>query len=363
MGCVCILIFATRAATAQPSADSARRSGVIVAPRVDIVLNGSAEDGHALDESLREMLQRIGLDLRLAVVDQFTPAEPWQAVSPEVVVRVWIDARQPDGALITLSDRRSGRTGAPRLVPRRGSRGLLLEETALVVHADTESLLSEPTPSAVAVGAQPLPAADTAPAEGRSPAKPSLQQLAWTLDAMTFAEGQSFAKDAGVVFGAGAGGRLHLGDNAWYPSLWLIGAFHLPFGQSQLPVQLTANVWSGRFVPTWRTTGGDLLTLEAGLGVGADVFVISPGATEGVGQLSAKRTDVSPIAASLLALHIAVSPTTRFTAAATLDWDLNPRRYIAVNGAAREALIQPFSFRPGLTLGISFEIAHAGVAR
>jgi hypothetical protein len=346
---------------ARPSDDRAARSSVIVAPRVDIVLNGSAEDGHALEESLREMLHRLGLDLRLTVVDRLTASEPWQAVSPEVVVRVWIDARQPDGTLITLSDRRSGRMGAARLVPRRGSRGLLLEETALVVHADTESLLSEPAPNAVAVGAPALAATDATPADRRSPAKPS--PLAWTLDAMTFAEGQSFAKETSVVFGAGAGGRVHLGDSAWYPSLWLIGAFHLPFGQSQLPVQLTANVWSGRLVPTWRTTGGHLLTFEAGLGGGADVFVISPGATEGVGPLSAKRTDASPIVASLLALHIAVSPTARFTLAATLDWDLSPRRYVVVNGAARDTLIQPLSFRPGLTLGMSFEIARTGVAR
>ncbi len=363
MGYICALIFTAHVALAQPSAETSARSSMIVTPRVDIVLSGTAEDGRELEASLREMLQRLGLALRLTVVDALTAVEPWQAVPPEVVVRVWIDARQPDGILITLSDRRSGRTGAARLVPRRGSRGLLLEETALVVHADTESLLSEPRPKAVAVGAQPLAAAHATPTDTQSSAKPSPEPLDWTLDAMTFAEGQSFAKDTSVVFGAGAGGRVHWGDNAWYPSLWLMGAFHLPFGQSQLPVQLTANVWSGRFVPTWRTMGGHLLTFEAGLGGGVDVFVISPGATEGVGQLSAKRTDVSPIVAALLALHIPVSPTARFTLAATLDWDLSPRRYVAVNGVARDALIQPLSFRPGLTLGICFEVARAGVAR
>ncbi|HEX3849596.1 MAG TPA: hypothetical protein VHW01_01445 [Polyangiaceae bacterium] len=116
-------------------------------------------------------------------------------------------------------------------------------------------------------------------------------------------------------------------------------------------------------MPTLRTTGGHLLTLEGGVGGGTDVFMTSPGASQGVSQLNAKRTDLSPIVALLIALHIAASPTARFTVAATLDWDLSPRRYVAVTGAARDILIQPLAFRPGLVLGMSFEIAHVGVAR
>jgi hypothetical protein len=347
-------------ARADPEVPATQRA--VARPSVAVVFNGPVEDAQALSESLRELLHRLGLELELTDVDQFAPTEPWQAVPPEVVVRVWIDVRQPDAALITLSDRRSGRTGLTRLVPRRGSRGLLLEETALVVHAETESLLSEPAPAPSATSAAPSPVApppepSVAPAHETAPSGPT----PWKVDAMTFAEGQAFAADSGLVFGAGAGARAHLGRSAWVPGLWLLGAYHAPFGQKNLPVQLNVSVWSARLLPTLRTAGQHRFALEFGLGGGVDWFLISPGVTEGVSQLDANRTDLSPIAESLLALHVAVSQTTRLVLATTLDWDLHPRSYFA-EGATRDVLIRTHQFRPGFTIGVSFDIAQSAEA-
>jgi hypothetical protein len=349
--------------TAHAAPDVAPTQPAALRPSVAVVFNGPVEDAQALSESLRELLHRLGLELELTDVDQFAPTEPWPAVPPEVVVRVWIDGRQPDAALITLSDRRSGRTGLTRLVPRRGSRGLLLEETALVVHAETESLLSEPAPAPSATSAAPSPVApqpepSVAPAHETAPSGPT----PWQVDAMTFAEGQALAADSGLVFGAGAGARAHLGRSAWVPGLWLLGAYHAPFGQKNLPVQLNVSVWSARLLPTLRTAGQHRFALEFGLGGGVDWFLVSPGVTaEGVSQLDANRTDLSPIAESLLALHVAVSQTTRLVLATTLDWDLHPRSYFA-EGATRDVLIRTHQFRPGLTIGVSFDIAQSAEA-
>jgi hypothetical protein len=346
--------------TAHATPEVAPTQPAALRPSVAVVFNGPVEDAQALSESLRELLHRLGLELELTCVDQFAPTEPWPAVPQEVVVRVWIDVRQPDAALITLSDRRSGRTGLTRLVPRRGSRGLLLEETALVVHAETESLLSEPAPAPTSAAPSPValpPEASVAPARETAPSGPT----PWKVDAMTFAEGQAFAADSGLVFGAGAGARAHLGRSAWVPGLWLLGAYHAPFGQKNLPVQLNVSVWSARLLPTLRTAGQHRFALEFGLGGGVDWFLISPGVTEGVSQLDANRTDLSLIAESLLALHVAVSQTTRLVLGATFDWDLHPRSYFA-EGATRDVLIRTHQFRPGLTLGVSFDIAQSADA-
>jgi hypothetical protein len=350
--------------TARAAPEVAPTQPAPLRPSVAVVFNGPVEDAQALSESLRELLHRLGLELELTAVDQFAPTEPWPAVPSEVVVRVWIDARQPDAALITLSDRRSGRTGLTRLVPRRGSRGLLLEETALVVHAETESVLSEPVqaaavPSAVpsAVARRPEPSA--APAHETAPSGP----MPWKVDAMTFAEGQAFVADSGLVFGAGAGARVHVGRSAWVPGFWLLGAYHAPFGQKNLPVQLNASVWSARLLATLRTAGQHRFALEFGVGGGVDWFLISPGlVADGVTQLDANRTDLSPIAESLLALHVAVSQTTRLVLGATLDWDLHPRSYFA-EGATRDELLRMHQFRPGLSLGVSFDIAQSAEAQ
>jgi hypothetical protein len=348
--------------TARAAPEVAPTQPAVARPRVAVVVSGPVEDAQALGESLRELLHRLGLELELSDVDQFASTEPWQAVPPEVVVRVWIDVRQPDAALITLSDRRSGRIGLTRLVPRRGSRGLLLEETALVVHAETESLLSEPVPAPAATSAVPSPVApqpepSAAPAHETVPSGPT----PWKIDALTFAEGQALAADSGLVFGAGAGARGHLGRSVWVPGLWLLGAYHAPFGQKNLPVQLNVSVWSARLLPTLRTAGQHRFALEFGLGGGVDWFLISPGVTEGVSQLDANRSDLSPIAETLLALHVAVSQTTRLVLGATLDWDLHPRSYFA-EGATRDVLIRMHQFRPGLTIGVSFDIAQSAEA-
>jgi hypothetical protein len=339
----------------------------------DVVIAGSLEDTQVLRGSLQELVKRLGLQMRVTTIDHLeSGASPRFISDRDVVLRAWIDLRSPDSAVVMLSDPRSNRPTRPRQVVRQGSRGLFLEEVAYVTHVGAESVLAGEPPDDVAKGPAaaspdaPPPPPPVAPSASKTvdhpepspetPPRPKDLQI----NLATFATGEPFVKQAGVVFGGGVGAQLVIGKGSSVPTFWLLGEYHLPFGNGELPVELSAHVWSMRLIPTWQLVKSRRFLVESGVGGGADIFVVSPGATQGVVSLDANRTDVSPILTATLGVHVLIGPSLTAFAAGLVDWDLTPRIYLAAQGTSRSPILQTRVPRPGFTLGFSFNLLGGG---
>ena len=338
---------------------------------VEVVIAGSEEDAQALERSLGELLRRLGLTLRATRVERLDPQASGPLPEAGVVVRVAIDLHSQGGALVVMSDPRTNRSSMRRVVGQ-DSQAVLLEEVAHVVQAGTESLLAGESPppethedAGAPVAAPPPPPRPIAriAAHDAEALPPRAEAGQWNLDGVAVASGESFASGYGIVFGVGAGARFDLGREALRPALWLVGEYHLPFGNTGLPVELHASVWSARVLPTLQLIATPRFLLEAGAGCGFDVFALSPGAVVAGTQQSASRTDVSAILSGLVVGHLSFSPSANVFLAATLDWDLTPREYLVASGPLRTALIAPLGVRPGISAGFAFDVAGVGGAR
>ncbi len=329
---------------------------------VDVVIAGDPDEVLATEGTLRELLRRVGLDLRVTTVDRLPPEHG--PSSPDVAARAWIDLRADNGALVEVADARAERAFERRVVAQDGSRAVLIEDVAHVVQAAAESIAAGAPPPRPPIRETPLrvvavvPPAAQAPLATPDATTPRVQASPWSLALAGFFTAAPYARDAGAVVGAGAGLRFDAGRFA----AWAFGAYHVPFGDDSPPVPLHASVWSVRLVPTFELVDASGFLLEAGAGGGVDVFSISPGATaSGVTMLDASRTEASPILTALVAAHVRIGTSARAFVAGTIDWDLDPRRYVLAG--ASSPLIAPFTVRPGVSIGFSFDVVRAEARR
>ena len=333
---------------------------------VEVRVAGPPEEARALQDSLAELMRRLDLELHVTSVDSL-PEPAWSSLPPDTAVDVRVDLRQPDAALVTLSSPHGGGPTDPRRVPWRDSRELLVEETALVVYAGTESLLDEgpAEPPAPLPKATPAALAVTvskpAPADARTePPRVAGQPAPWVIQAAMFAGAQTFASDDLAVPGFGVGARTHVG-RAWLPGWWLLGAVHFPSKKTRPPVELTTNVWSLRLVPTFQLGHGSAWSFELGAGGGVDIFSMAvalvPGAAAPAAKLADNLRGTSALVSAMGAASFGSARSSLLVLAATLDGDLTPRRYVVVSPANRSTLLQWLPLRPALTLGFSFDAA------
>jgi hypothetical protein len=358
---VCAVILASIASVGA----HLRHADAAEARVVEVAIAGSPDDAAALSASLKELLGRLGLETR--IVDASAPASP--ASSSSAVARVGIDLRSSTGAYVVLTDTRAARPAALRSIARTngGSQTVLLEEVAHVVQAAVESMLAAAPPAASAAppapSSSPPPEAISPPGASEAPrdAAPA-SHVTWSLDLATFASGMSMARDADVVFGAGGGARADLGRGAWRPALWLLGAYHVPFGANGTRVDLRASVWSVRLLPAVTLFESKRFLLELAGGPGLDIFALSssnrpPPNT----RVDANRTDVSLVASSMLAAHVGMGRGSELLVAGVLDWDLSPREYVMV-GESHDTLLRLLRFRAGVSVGFTFDVAGSGDA-
>ncbi|HKQ70546.1 MAG TPA: hypothetical protein VJT73_14460 [Polyangiaceae bacterium] len=332
----------------------------VARPWVDIAILGPDADARALERSLRELFQRLGLEMRVRERGAGT-----LAFDKKASIRASVDLRAPESAVVSLSDALTDRALAPRTIERRGSRALFLEEVAHVTHVATESLLAARQEEATPAVTSEVPSPAEAPAPNPPKGEPredaprtSLGSVSGgRIDLALLAGGEAFTKDASLGLTLGGGVRVAVSATPHVPAFWFVGKYHLPFGHDELPVVIHARVWSARLVPAWRVSRGKTVFVEVGVGGGADVISLSPGAAEGVTSLRADRTDVSPVATAVVATHVLVDSGTSLFLAANVDWDLTPRAYFMEREPERMALIEPRVLRPGLAVGLSFNVA------
>jgi hypothetical protein len=340
-------------------ADEPGMTGVAPLRTVRVEVRGSAEEAELLRASLSELFGRINLAFELAVVgDPDAPSE--QTPGTQIVVRV--DLSEPGGARVALKRADPPTPEEMRFVPQRDSRELLLEETALVVYAGSESLIDEtllapPNPPPPAKPAPPVPAPSMPLPQSRPAASPAPTRTPWVLEGAVLASAHAYAADAWAVPGLEPAVRRHVGENRWVPGVWLLGGYHIPFRESAQGVELSTSVWSVRLESSVEIARGRSFRLEAGLGGGLDIFVVTPTTTTPGAEPGPQRHDVSGVISSLVAGSIALGRSSRAVLSARLDYEPAPRRYVVEQGGERTTVLEPLAFRPGVSLGLLFDVA------
>jgi hypothetical protein len=181
----------------------------------------------------------------------------------------------------------------------------------------------------------------------------------WSAEAAMLAGFRAYTRDANTVMGFGLGVRGHVGEGRFIPAAWLLGQFHFPFSETNGSVELSTSVWSVRCFPSVDLWRSGRVRLELGLGGGADIFVVTPLSSSPEPALGPHRQDASAVLSALVAGSLALSPVSRLVLAATLDYDLQPRRYV-VEGAESPVILEPWKVRPALSVGFLFEMAGGG---
>jgi hypothetical protein len=364
-------VAATRSASALPVLAQVAPPTTHRVVRLDVL--GSREEAAQLRATLVEQFGRIRVELAPL------PGESENgALLPveRAAIAAEVDLRDPTVARVRLTVI-GGPPGEPRLVALRESRAVLLEEVALVVYAGSESLLDEvatqgaqsPATDRAEEGTpatSPPPAAPVIPAAPPAAEKPRVRHeqppasLPWVVEGSILVGARAYERDALAVWGLSLGARAGIGHGRWVPGAWLLGEFHFPFSATSGAVELTTSVWSVRLEPSIDLVQNGLFRLELGAGGGADVFVIAPVSSAPEVELGGHRQDVSAVLATMLAASLATTSGSRFVLAATLDYDLAPRRYLVVHGEQSTPILQPWRFRPAISVGFLFEMARGG---
>lgn len=322
---------------------------------VELLVSGPGDDARALQTSLRELLNRLALDLRVIQVETPDAALALRGPSSDVIARFAVDLRAADSVTVSMFDG-SSRWRAPRTVTREGSRALQIEQTAYIIHVATESVLASAADASAGAG----PAAVAPPAEPTANAPAAAVPAAiWSVNLATYALAGAMAQDTGAVFGGGVGGEL-ASSQRWMPQLWALGAYHLPFGKDALPVELHAAVWSLRLVPTIALVETTRFALSVGMGGGLDAFALSPGASSSFARVDARRTDVSPVAQGFAMMRLWIKNGSSVFLAGDLDYDFKPRAYVMTTNRETTDLIRARRLRPSVLLGFTINLFQTG---
>lgn len=368
-----MLLAALVASLAHAPARAAATDSEVVGTRraVRLEVLGPADEASQLSSSLSELFGRIAVELEASPTD--ADANRSDAAGGAAVVAE-VDLREPGVALVRLAWG-SAPFGEPRVVPQRDSRAVLLEEAALVVYAGSETLFNEafastppPLPPPLVVPTAPTldpsspPPPPRQPRADRSPSHERSAQRAtpWLMEGAMLVGARAYARNASTVTGFALGARGQLGEGRWSPGAWLLGEYHFPFSGRQRGVELATSVWSARIEPSLELVRHGAFTLELGAGGGADIFVLAPVSSSPGVLPGPHRSDASLLLSALLAGSLRTSGASRVVLAATLDYDLEPRRYLVAQGGQSWVILEPWKVRPALALGFLFEIAGGG---
>jgi len=339
---------------------------------VSVSVAGSAADADRLDAALRELLGRLGASLSLQRVDHIEHA----AGRPVVGAAAWvgIDLTAADRAVVTVVDTAAGAPVLWRVLEHSGSRQILLEEAAHVVHTALESVLAalptrdpgepvtEPAVPTTAPAQQPTTTPTTkAPLEATSPPPPPTRPVAtepaeravWGMDAAALLGGHGIGDAAGIVLGGAAALSAGYRHGPWRAGGWLTAEYRVPFDIDDSAASPRAQAVALRSFPTLAMFQTHLVALELGVGGGIDIFTVDHRFEDALGRgRSQSSTKISPILTGMLVLHLAVVDNVQFVTLAGVDIDPSRPRLEVRHDLPEDAT--PWVVRPSLMLGVSF---------
>lgn len=324
-------------AEAAPDAETPGRSPSAMA----LAILGNDADAARVDESVREVAQRLGLTI---------------ATSGTLVARVTIDLRGTD-VRIDVSDG-AGAPIARRSVPRPASLEVLREEVALIVADALDAAIAlARTPPPPPPAPPPTPG-DTPPRD--EPDKPRASGgPAARAEVFAFLAGRGRDANARVSLAAGLGARVAANGTGARPVATLSGDASLPYEAHPNGAELHVSPYAARLAPGVTTRLSGALELDATLGVGIDVLHVDARAT-GVNVVASEPTTRAYlVVAPVVALRVRLGGV-RLTVGGGVDVDLTRRRYVVATPNGDVPALEPWPVRPVLTLGVALPVAGGG---
>jgi hypothetical protein len=299
-----------------------------------VVLEASEALDPALSATLGELLSRIGVRLVRS------------GEGRDVVARVRIEPRD-DGAVVSIDDERGRGLSVRREITRTGTEALFRETLAHVVLSAVEPLVdappAEPEPAPPIAPSEPAPRADALD----PPDRPAATHLVLGARGgpLWIARGH-----VGAAFLVGFGLEL---SSRLRPALLLEGGATWPERLRERDIEAQLRVGSLRLAPRLTVLQASRVGIDLGIAGGTDIAALVP--ERGPPRTRSVRSRrVQPVAGAFARLAVALSPSLRMFAAAGLDVDFAPRRWIIGGPRGETTLAELARYRPWAQLGLEW---------
>ena len=310
---------------------------------------GNPVDVEALRSSLEDWLH--SLELELHQVGVLPPSSEPAFARVRVV---WSD----ETCVVEVFSE-TGALRRRKALPRGGPPLLVSESAALVAQAGVQELEIEerrkpPPPAPVNAVSAVSEVSEVTGAQGASPEA----QPPFDLRVAAYFQGRGYDSISPVVFGGGAQVSASFGDGPWHPGVSLLVAYQGPLTRQALTVDLQVQLQalSFRLLPSLRRRFGPL-ELELGLGGGLDALIAATTSSTVPGpRMRPDRVDAAPFFTAGLGVSLKLSSATAVFLRALVDLDPARRRYVSTIAGEREYLLLPWTARPALQLGFSFDV-------
>ena len=330
-----------------PASVRAQSSSEGPSPPRDVVVlqdDSSAVSGALLEQSLRELLSRLGIELGLA----------GEVLEQRVFARVQVEQR--DGsALVTV---------------RRGSDASLIETHE--VQASTDELLREAVahvalgaiePEWVARESLPTPAPQPAPEQLDVVERPHPDEPApaWPRGWMATAQGGPLLLSDGRVATAFGVGVLHAYEGRFRPAWSVRSRFWVPSSFDDGARRATLSRFGLALGAHADLIQASWFALEPALAAGLDVASVAPQDVMPPLQATATRTTrLQPILTAGLGGRLRLSRSFELLLAAGAELELLPRQYLVQSAAQQDTLLETGRWRSQATLEIRYALGTTG---
>ena len=326
-----------------------------------------ARDSDALAQVARELLGRLGLEVRASLVARIDlaaiVAPPPEDGGPDpVLARVWVDWRTPGRATLYLLDARRDRVLVRQVERPAGGEELAREELGHILETACEGLLSggevgepragvaprllpPPRPPAAVAAVVPARATETGPARA---------QVALLYEAGAFAPEARLTHGPEVSLFIGLGAP---GTRDWRWGLWSTAQLRLPErAEDESGAGVDVEVGALRAMFALERAWSERVTGRVGVGVGVDVVRARPeAATPDVAVLAPAFTRSFAVGRAAVAFDLRVARRTWLVVALAADVDVTGQRYtFARGGGGDEIVLRPWVVRPAAALGLAF---------
>lgn len=292
------------------------------------------EPSSALEASLREMLDRLSVNLDTMAVDGGAPA--LAIVDVDFAARaVVVDS---PGRALTI--RRNLPESAEGRVASEAAATLIASAVEVLVHTDPPRQPVRPTPEVPAVVQAPAPKRELSPVG---------------LDVGVGLGARLSGGSSAVDFGGSVHALTTVRLGSQLPGLLATVAFQPGFDLSGEAVTLRGSAVSARLFVQLELLRWRWGRLEAGAGGGFDRFAFT--ALQREGELlrpMAGRIAVAPVVSGLLTYRLPVGEAVHLFLTLTVDGDLRPPPPMRGMPGADDNDLRPWTVRPMLQVGVSF---------
>jgi hypothetical protein len=335
-------------------------------PVVEIAIAASDADADAFKGVVRDLLERLHVELHFARIER---VDPHDVVSPRrpaehekvPVARVWLDLETPTRATLYVVDQPWERI-LVRHVPRPADREEVTREAlGHILETAVEALLHGGRLGISREEAEPLlvpPRPHNAPTPARTPLpdveKPPAPPTPLRFELGALYEAGSYAKEAALAHGPELSFVVERRSGSLRPGAWLTAQYRLPL-IADFPSSTGARLDVGalRLLASADVDWIPTISLRFGIGGGLDVVHLEPRAGSATTTLAPAQTFAIPIVRLDGAIRWALAEDLAALFGLALDVDGSGTRYTVERTNARETVLSPWPVRPALFVGIS----------